>query len=104
MIVWAGIRFLYSRGNPTEVTAAKKILQYAIVGLAIILIGSGFVTLIESILNLGAEQTPTPRPTSTTPLPTNKKGPGLSCIYSSECASGKCVYDPNSSDLGGKCQ
>jgi len=53
MIVYAGVTFLISRGDITKVTQAKKILLYAVVGLAIILIGKGFITLIVSILNLG---------------------------------------------------
>lgn len=53
MIVYAGVIFLISRGDTTKVAQAKKILLYAVVGLAIILIGRGFITLIESILNLG---------------------------------------------------
>ena len=54
MIVYAGVMFLTSRGDTTKVTKARQILLYAVVGFAIILIGKGFITLIESILNLGA--------------------------------------------------
>lgn len=54
MILYAGITFLISRGEPAKVTQAKNILLYAVVGFAIILIGKGFITLIESVLNLGA--------------------------------------------------
>ena len=54
MIVYAGVMFLTSRGEPAKVTKAKQILLYAVLGLTIILIGKGFITLIESILNLGA--------------------------------------------------
>ncbi|MBI4158306.1 MAG: hypothetical protein HY505_01640 [Candidatus Yanofskybacteria bacterium] len=54
MIVYAGVMFLTSRGEPARVTKARQILLYAVVGFAIILIGKGFITLIESILNLGA--------------------------------------------------
>lgn len=53
MIVYAGILFLISAGDTSKVTKAKQVLTYAVVGLAIILIGSGFVTLIQSILELG---------------------------------------------------
>lgn len=53
MIVWAGVIFLTSQGEPAKITKARQILLYAVVGLAIILIGKGFITLIESILNLG---------------------------------------------------
>lgn len=54
MIVYAGILFLTAAGEPAKVTKAKDVLKYAVIGLAIILIGSGFVTLIQSILDLGA--------------------------------------------------
>ncbi|GEM_PF-2373126 len=53
MIVYAGILFLTAAGEPAKVTKAKDVLKWAVVGLAIILIGSGFVTLIQSILELG---------------------------------------------------
>ncbi len=53
MIVYSGILFLTAKGEPAKVTKAKDVLKYAIIGLAIILIGSGFVTLIQSILELG---------------------------------------------------
>lgn len=53
MIVYAGILFLISAGDTSKVTKARQVLTYAVVGLAIILIGSGFVTLIQSILELG---------------------------------------------------
>ncbi len=53
MIVYAGVMFLTSRGEAARVTKARQILLYAVVGFAIILIGKGFITLIESILNLG---------------------------------------------------
>lgn len=70
MIVYAGILFLTSSGEPGKITKAKQVLTYAVIGLAIILIGSGFVTLIQSILELGGtgqtQQTLTPIPTSTT--------------------------------------
>ena len=62
MIVYSGILFLTAAGEPAKVTKAKEVLKYAVIGLAIILIGSGFVTLIQSILELGGT---TPPPTST---------------------------------------
>lgn len=64
MIVYAGLVMLFSRGEPAKIIQARKILTYALVGLAIILIGSGFVSLIESILSIGGS------PTGTTPTPT----------------------------------
>ena len=54
MIVYSGVLFLTAQGNPQTVTKARDLLKWAVVGLAIILIGSGFITLIQSILDLGA--------------------------------------------------
>lgn len=53
MIIAAGLIFLFSRGDSNKVQTAKRLLLYAIIGLVIILIGSGFVKLLESILKLG---------------------------------------------------
>ncbi len=57
MIVYSGILFLTAAGEPAKVTKAKDVLKWAVVGLAIIMIGSGFVTLIQSILELGGTET-----------------------------------------------
>ncbi len=54
MIVYSGILFLTSGGDTGKVTKARDVLKYAVIGLAIILIGSGFITLIQSILELGS--------------------------------------------------
>lgn len=54
MIIIAGLLFLFSRGDPNKVQTAKRLLLYAIIGLAIILIGHGFVVLLENILALGS--------------------------------------------------
>ncbi len=51
-IIWAGIRFVVSKGEKGEIDAAKKMLWYTIIGLAVIFIGKGFITLITDILNL----------------------------------------------------
>lgn len=58
VIVYSGILFLTSKGDPGKVTKAREMLQYAVIGLAIILVGSGFISLIRSILELGAGPTP----------------------------------------------
>ncbi len=50
LIIYAGVRFLISRGNVGEVEQAKKMLWYILVGLAIVLIGKGIISLIASIL------------------------------------------------------
>ncbi len=91
MIVYAGILFLTSSGEPGKITKAKQVLTYAIVGLAIILIGSGFVTLIKSILELGGtgqqtEQGPEwPGPVYGPPAP---GAVGNKCTKSGDCFTG----------------
>jgi hypothetical protein len=50
LIIYAGIRFMLSRGNPGEIQKAKAILKWALVGFAITLIGKGFVFLVDSVL------------------------------------------------------
>ena len=94
MIVYAGILFLTAAGEPAKVTKAKEVLKYAVIGLAIILIGSGFVTLIQSILELGGtgqqtEQGPVgPGPVYGPPAPGVV---GNKCSKDSNCFTGlKC--------------
>ena len=73
MIVYAGILFLTSQGDPGKITKARQVLTYAVIGLAIILIGSGFITLIQSILELG----------------------GTSTQQNYSCSNNSCVVDSN---------
>jgi len=53
LIIWVGIKFMTAQGETTKITEARKMLLWIVVGLAIIFIGQGFVTLIQSILKLG---------------------------------------------------
>ncbi|MFH1231187.1 MAG: pilin [Planctomycetota bacterium] len=55
MIIWGGIMYLTAGPFPKNVDKAKNIIKYAVLGLAIIFIGSGFITLIQSILTLGVD-------------------------------------------------
>ncbi|OGM98380.1 MAG: hypothetical protein A2817_03235 [Candidatus Yanofskybacteria bacterium RIFCSPHIGHO2_01_FULL_39_8b] len=55
MIVLAGLFLLFGRGEQEKIRTARKILLYAVVGFAVILIGAGFKKLIESILELGTK-------------------------------------------------
>ncbi|PIR41067.1 MAG: hypothetical protein COV31_02905 [Candidatus Yanofskybacteria bacterium CG10_big_fil_rev_8_21_14_0_10_46_23] len=52
MIVLSGVLMLVSQGNPAKVSQAKMILLYSIIGLAIVLVGKGFIEIIKSFLNL----------------------------------------------------
>jgi len=51
LIIYAGVRFILARGNPGEVGKAKTILWYVLIGLAIVIIGRGFISLILSIIS-----------------------------------------------------
>src|SRR3989338_1318660 len=53
MIIVSGLMFLFGRGQPEKVNTAKRVLLWAVVGLVVILIGQGFVKLLESIIALG---------------------------------------------------
>lgn len=52
VIIYAGILMLTAGGNPSKFQKGAKALWYAVLGLTIIFIGKGFVTLIKSILSL----------------------------------------------------
>ena len=52
VIVISGIMMMASGSKPDWFTKGKKMLLWAVIGLAVILIGEGFLKLIESIINL----------------------------------------------------
>ncbi len=52
VIVISGIWMMASGGDPGKFGQARKMLVWAVIGLAVILIGEGFLKLIESIINL----------------------------------------------------
>jgi len=52
MIVVSGIMMMASGSKPDWFTKGKKMLLWAVIGLAVVLIGEGFLYLIESIINL----------------------------------------------------
>lgn len=52
MVLYAGFLFLTSGGDEEKIKKAKKAITYTIVGVAIIVIGAGFITLIKSILEV----------------------------------------------------
>lgn len=53
MIVYAGFIMMKSGGDPAKFKQGRKILLWAVIGLAVVFIGEGFIALIESILDLG---------------------------------------------------
>lgn len=52
VIIYSGILFLVSSDKPAIVQKATNGLKYAAIGLAVLLIGKGFVSLIQSILSI----------------------------------------------------
>lgn len=51
LIIYGGVMFLISAGNPGKIQQAKNILFWALVGFGAVLIGKGFVFLVESVLS-----------------------------------------------------
>ena len=49
MFLWSGFLFLTSQGNEEKVSKAKKALGWAVVGLAICIIGEGFRFILEQL-------------------------------------------------------
>ncbi len=52
VIVYAGVKFLMAKGNPEKINEAKKILWFAIIGLAMVFAATGLVSLIQSIISV----------------------------------------------------
>lgn len=54
MIIYAGIMMILAQGDSGKFNKARDILKYAVLGLVVIFIGKGFISLIKSILSLGS--------------------------------------------------
>ena len=52
MVLYAAFLFMTSAGDEEKIKKAKRAITYAVVGVAIILIGAGFITLIKSLLEV----------------------------------------------------
>jgi hypothetical protein len=50
MIVIAGFLFLIAGGDPEKVQTAKRMIFWAVVGLAIVLIAKGIISVIKSVI------------------------------------------------------
>jgi len=50
VIIWSGILFMTAGGVEDRITQAKRTFFWAIIGLAIVLIGMGIVDLIKNVL------------------------------------------------------
>ena len=49
LIIYAGIRFVTSGGDPKQVEAARKIITYAIIGFLLILLSFAILNLISTV-------------------------------------------------------
>lgn len=49
-IIWSGILFMTAGGKEDRVTQARKTFLWAIIGLAVVLVGMGIVALIKDVL------------------------------------------------------
>ncbi len=49
----AAFHYLTSGGDPDKVKKARDMVKYALIGVAIILLTGGIVTLVENVLKLG---------------------------------------------------
>lgn len=52
IVVYAGILFLFSGGNPGKVSEARQTIFYAVIGYAIIVLAWGIVMAIKQILGV----------------------------------------------------
>lgn len=50
MFVIAGVMFVTSAGDPEKVRTARKVMIYTAVGLAVIILASGLIKVLQSIL------------------------------------------------------
>ena len=59
LIIFAGARYITSKGDPQKVEGAKKTLTWAIVGLIFIFLSFFIVSLISNITGVDQIQNPT---------------------------------------------
>ncbi len=95
-ILYAGFLMLTAGPTPAKFQKGKSILVNVVIGLAVIFIGRGFITLIYSVIELGGDGVPTEQSGSDTsqpsgPFTNNDGGIGRICQQTSNCQSGlKC--------------
>jgi len=52
MGLYAGFLFITARGEPAQLQTAKKILLYAIIGIAVAILAFSIITISKAILGL----------------------------------------------------
>jgi len=76
-IMYAGFLMLTAGPVPANFQKGRDILKYTVIGLAIIFIGKGFISLIISVIELGGTSPPPSQSLCVNGFCTNK--PGVSC-------------------------
>lgn len=90
-IMYAGFLMLTAGPVPANFQKGRDILKYVILGLAIIFIGKGFVSLIISIIELGGTTPTTQTQNGGTGALGGARSMGWTCSNNSDCNSGlKC--------------
>lgn len=51
-IIFAGFLFLTAGGDPNKLNTAKNLILWTLIGIAILLVGKGFISIIEQILEV----------------------------------------------------
>ena len=52
IIIYAGFQYMTANGNAEKISSAHKTLLWTLVGVAVILIGKGFISLVKDLLTL----------------------------------------------------
>ena len=52
VLIWGGIRYIISVGNENDIQAARKTIQWAVIGLIIVLLSFAIITAIQAALGL----------------------------------------------------
>lgn len=50
MIIWGAFQILFAAGDTEKFATGKRTILYTVIGLAVILVGWGFVSIIEDVL------------------------------------------------------
>jgi hypothetical protein len=50
MLLWAGIEFITSAGEPKKITTAKNRIKYTLIGIAVMILASSAVALVQNLL------------------------------------------------------
>lgn len=52
MILYGGFKILVAGGDPKKFSDGKKVILYAVIGLAIVLVSGGVVSIVKSVLGV----------------------------------------------------